>query len=148
MVGVQRPAGRLALLERDGELAMVEALIGAAKGTGRLLAIEGPPGIGKTALTAETRALAEQAGLRVLGARGSELERSFSYGVVRQLFEPLLAALAAEQRGELLMDSAAPAAALFDAAQLAAEPAVDASLATLHGLYWLRRTSPRADRCC
>ena len=136
-LGMQRPAGQLALLERDAELAIVEALISAAEGAGRLLAIEGPPGIGKTTLIAETKALAEEAGLQVLGARGSELERSFSYGVVRQLFEPLLAALPAEERGEFLMGAAAPAAALFDTAQLAAEPAVDASLATLHGLYWL-----------
>ncbi len=104
---------------------------------GRLLAIEGPPGIGKTALLAEARALAQEAGLQVLGARGSELERSFSYGVVRQLFEPLVASLPADERADLLDGAATLAAPLFDPAQVAVEPTGDSSLATLHGLYWL-----------
>ena len=128
---------QLDLLERDTELAAVAGLITATPDVGRLLAIEGPPGIGKTALIAEAKALGQEAGLQVLGARGSELERSFSYGVVRQLFEPLLAALPADERADLLGGAAALAAPLFDTAQVAAEPAADSSLATLHGLYWL-----------
>ena len=128
---------QLDLLERDAELAAVGGLIDAIADGGRLLAIEGPPGIGKTALLAEARALAQEAGLQVLGARGSELERSFSYGVVRQLFEPLVASQSADERAELLEGAAALAAPLFDPAQVAVEPAGDSSLATLHGLYWL-----------
>jgi len=112
-------------------------LIDAIADGGRLLAIEGPPGIGKTALLAEARALAQEAGFQVLGARGSELERSFSYGVVRQLFEPLVASLPVDEQAELLEGAAALAAPLFDPAQVAVEPAEDSSLATLHGLYWL-----------
>jgi DNA-binding CsgD family transcriptional regulator len=115
----------------------VGGLIDAIADGGRLLAIEGPPGIGKTALLAEARALAQEAGLQVLGARGSELERSFSYGVVRQLFEPLVASLPADERAELLDGAAALAAPLFDPAQVAVEATGDSSLATLHGLYWL-----------
>ena len=128
---------QLELLERDSELATVTGLIGATPGGGRLLAIEGPPGIGKTALIGEAKALAQEAGMQVLGARGSELERSFSYGVVRQLFEPFLASLRAGERAELLAGAAALAAPLFDPTEVAAEPAADSSLATLHGLYWL-----------
>jgi DNA-binding CsgD family transcriptional regulator/tetratricopeptide (TPR) repeat protein len=124
------------LLERHSELAVVEAVVTAAAG-GRLLAIEGPPGIGKTALIAEAKALAQRAGVEVLSGRGSELERSFSYGVVRQLFEPFLASLPAEERAGLLSGAAALAEPLFDPAQFEADPAADASLATLHGLYWL-----------
>lgn len=130
-------SARLGLLERDAELAAVEGLISAASRGGRLLAIEGPAGIGKSSLMAETRARGQQAGMRVLGARGSELERAFSYGVVRQLFEPFLARLRAEERAELFAGAATLATPLFDPAQLAAEPAADVSLATLHGLYWL-----------
>jgi hypothetical protein len=122
------------LVERDVELAAVHDVIGAIEG-GRLLAIEGPPGIGKTALLAETRALGRAAGMEVLAGRGSELERSYSYGVVRQLFEPFLAAVPARERAELLDGAAGLAASLFDPAHVAGE--VDASLATLHGLYWL-----------
>ena len=128
---------RLELLERESELAAVERLIGATAAGGRLLAIEGPPGIGKSALMAKTKALAQEAGLEVLSGRGSELERSFSYGVVRQLFEPFLAFVPGEERAELLRGAAALAAPLFDPAELEAESAADSSLAALHGLYWL-----------
>jgi predicted ATPase len=126
------------LLERDTELAVIEDLIGAAAGGGRLLAIEGPPGIGKTSLVAETKARGEGAGMDVLGARGSELERAFSYGVVRQLFEPFLAGLPEDERSELLAGAASLATPVLDPAWLTAAPATaDVSLATLHGLYWL-----------
>jgi DNA-binding CsgD family transcriptional regulator/tetratricopeptide (TPR) repeat protein len=128
---------QLDLLERDTELAAVTSLIAASPEGGRLLAIEGPPGIGKTALMAAAKAMAQEAGMQVLSGRGSELERSFSYGVVRQLFEPFLASLRTEERAELLTGAAALAAPLFDPVQVAAEPAADSSLATLHGLYWL-----------
>ena len=76
--------------------------------------------------------------MQVLGARGSELERRFSYRVVRQLFEPLVVGLPDEERAELLADAAALATGLRSRLQLTDEPAAaDASLATLHGLYWL-----------
>jgi DNA-binding CsgD family transcriptional regulator/tetratricopeptide (TPR) repeat protein len=132
----ERSAARRELLERDVELATVERLINAPSGLGRLLAIEGPPGIGKTSLILETRTRAEQSGMQVLGARGSELESTFSFGVVRQLYEPFLASLPADERIELFAGAAAFAAPLFEPAQLA-EPPPPASLAVLHGLYWL-----------
>jgi DNA-binding CsgD family transcriptional regulator/tetratricopeptide (TPR) repeat protein len=125
------------LFERDRELAAVAGLIGPTLSGGRLLAIEGPPGIGKTALIAHAKALAKEAGMEVLGGRGSEFERRFSFGVARQLFEPFVARLPARERAEVLAGAAALAAPLFDVAQLADESAADSSLATLHGLYWL-----------
>ena len=125
------------LLERNGELAAVEVLIADASAGGRLLAIEGPPGIGKTALLVRARSVAQEAGMEVLGARGSEFERPFSYGVVRQLFEPYLTLVAGAERADVLAGAAALAEPLFDAAQLDAGPVADSSLATLHGLYWL-----------
>jgi DNA-binding CsgD family transcriptional regulator len=124
------------MLERESELAAVRALI-AASGRGRLLAIEGPPGIGKTSLILEARQLGQESGMWVLRARGSELEASFSFGVVRQLFEPLLAQLTKAHRADLLSGAAALATPLFDTAQLTADPPADVSLAMLHGLYWL-----------
>jgi DNA-binding CsgD family transcriptional regulator len=125
------------LLERDTELAAIDAAIGATVGGERLLVIEGPPGIGKTSLVVEAKTRARKAGMQVLGARGSELERAFAYGVVRQLFEPFLARLPAEERAELLAGAAELAAPVFDPAELGAESAAETPLATLHGLYWL-----------
>ena len=61
----------------------------AAAGEGRLVMVEGPAGIGKSRLLAELRAHAAAAGTTVLAARGSELEREFGFGVVRQLLETL-----------------------------------------------------------
>src|SRR5262245_57274297 len=109
------PASALpALLERDGELAAIDDLIGTAVDGGRLVVIEGPPGIGKTSLIAEAKARAQRAGMQVLAGRGSDLERAFSYGVVRQLFEPFLAQLTQDERAALLAGVAALATPLFD----------------------------------
>jgi DNA-binding CsgD family transcriptional regulator/tetratricopeptide (TPR) repeat protein len=128
---------QLGLLERDAELAAVTTLIDLATDRGSVLVIEGPPGLGKTSLITETKARARGAGMQMFSARGAELEQSFSYGVVRQLFEPFLRRLRANERAELLAGAATLASPIFDPAQLAADPAADTSLATLHGLYWL-----------
>ena len=116
-----------ALIEREGELTMLDAAVrDAADGSGRLVVIGGPAGIGKSGLLAGLR---EQAGeLRVLSARAGELEREFGFGVVRQLFEGVADAQA-------LAGAAAPAAAVFGAPD-AGEQAVT-SFAALHGLFWL-----------
>src|SRR5215471_20845272 len=91
------------LLERQGELARIDGLLGATRaGRGGVLMITGPAGIGKSALLAEARERAGRAGARVLAGRGGELEGGFSFGVARQLFEPLLAG-AAPAEGEMLL---------------------------------------------
>jgi class 3 adenylate cyclase/DNA-binding CsgD family transcriptional regulator len=128
------------LLEREGELAALHAYVdSAAAGAGRLIAIEGRAGMGKTRLVLEARAIAQQSGLTVLSARGGELEQEFAYGIVRQLFEPVVAAAAADERTELLSGAAALAEPLFLDARLAAldEDQTDVSFSMLHGLYWL-----------
>ncbi len=45
-----------------------------------------PSGIGKSALVACTVRCGRDAGMRILNARGGELEQAFGYGVVRQLY--------------------------------------------------------------
>ena len=96
------------------------------------------PGIGKTRLLAEVRALAQAGDFEVLSARGGELEGEFAFGIVRQLFEAPLAAATPELRGDLFAGAAALSASLFASAPTSASTGgVESSFAMLHGLYWL-----------
>ncbi|HZM27729.1 MAG TPA: AAA family ATPase, partial [Gemmatimonadales bacterium] len=79
----------VAVLDRERELAEIDrALAAAIAGNGRVLLVEGPAGIGKSTLLHAGSALAHDRGVTVLSGRGSPIERQFSYGVVRQLYEP------------------------------------------------------------
>ena len=129
----------LLLLEREAELAELRALAGQARhGVGRLVVIEGGAGIGKSSLLAELRRIGRDSGLDVLAARGGELEGDFAFGIVRQLFEPVLATAPAGERAELLSGAAELAAPLFGAgSSTPPDAAGEASFAVLHGLYWL-----------
>jgi DNA-binding CsgD family transcriptional regulator len=123
------------LVERELELETVERLLaGAQTGSGGAVVFEGPAGIGKSSLLAATRTAAG-AELRVLSARGGELERELPFGVVRQLLEQVVVACEAEEREALL----AGAAALAKPVLFAADPEAGAepSFSALHGLYWL-----------
>jgi DNA-binding CsgD family transcriptional regulator len=151
--GLADAAGR-PLLERRQELARIEsALAGARAGGGRFVVVEGPAGIGKTALLVAARAAAAEHGMRVLRSRGAELEREFAFGVVRQLFEPALAEASELERAELLQAGAAGAAALFGlpgtpAASGGRSTGIDPSFAILHGLYWLCANLAAAGPLC
>jgi DNA-binding CsgD family transcriptional regulator len=132
-------SGTVVLLEREHELERLTALLdGVTAGRGGLVLVEGPPGIGKTRLADAARERARDRGLAVLAARASELDRDFPFGVVRQLFEPLLAAASAPARARLLRGAAAGAAAVLgpDASPPVA-PGADPSWAHFHALYWL-----------
>ena len=68
------------LVERDTELAALRAAVArAVAGAGSTTVLVGPPGIGKTALldALASDLSADLAGIRVLRARGGELEREF-----------------------------------------------------------------------
>jgi hypothetical protein len=117
--------GPVELLERESEVVAIgEALRGACRGRGNILVIEGAAGIGKTALLGSARLQAPVLGLRPLMARGSELERDFPFGVVRQLLEPPVRAASREERGDLFRGAAAPAARVLgeDREPVAVEP--------------------------
>jgi ABC-type uncharacterized transport system ATPase subunit len=121
-----------ALLERDAELQAVEGAAEAARGgAGSLIVIDGPAGVGKTALMDAARAAAASAGLQMLTARGAEMERAFAYGIVRQLLDGAV-------RG-----AAAPAEVLFAAPRASPRRCSTCSSAALPQRR--RRTrSPRA----
>ena len=90
-------------MERDLELELIAlSLERAGRGQGNVVLVEGPAGIGKSALLAAACEAAAALGHRVLRARGAELEQEFAFGVARQLFEPLLMRASAERRRSLL----------------------------------------------
>ena len=127
------------LLERETELAEISRYVDAARfGEGGVVLLEGPAGIGKTALLRAARGQARQAGMVTLSARGGELESHLPWGVVRDLFGPELAAASKAERRELLSDAAGLSRIALQSG--AAQPARrdgDAFGAALHGLYWL-----------
>ena len=133
---IPAPASSPDLVERDREVATLNACVEAAHGgDGGAALIEGPAGIGKTRLLSALRERAFERGSLVLTARGSELEREFPFGVVRQLFE---GALADPRRREFALSGAAmPAQAVFGVPGGEADGPGDASFAALHGLFWL-----------
>jgi len=132
------------LIERDAELASVDQAIAAAlAGEGHVLVLEGPAGIGKTALLDEARRRAAAQQMVVVSAQGAVLEHDFGFGVVRQLFEPILTRTAAAERSELLAGAAELAGPVI-APELATDAPPSQQPAVLHGLYWL--TANLADR--
>src|SRR5438094_3701675 len=142
------------LLERNEELARIESALAEARaGRGTFVVVEGPAGIGKTALLAAARTAATEGEMRVLRARGTELERDFAFGVVRQLFEPPLAEASELERDDLLQAAAGIAAGVLG---LPGTPArdgpsssgVDPAFAILHGLYWLCANLTAAGPLC
>jgi len=135
------------LLEREPELRrMQRAIRDTGAGAGGLVVIAGPAGIGKTALLQAAAGMAEQAGVRVLRARGSDIEQEFAFGVVRQLFEGPLARVGAQQHEALLRGAAALAGPLFETTPAAPEPGpVDSSPAPPTDSVELG-SAPPADR--
>lgn len=127
------------LLEREAELERLEvALTDARSGSGGVVLVEGPAGIGKGRLLAEAEQRASRAGTLVLTARGGELERQFAFGIARQLFEPALLDLGVAERAPMLKGAAALAGPAVGVGDAAGGSAVgDRLFAVVHGLYWL-----------
>ncbi len=128
------------LVEREADLGRLQTAIELAMaGEGSLVFVQGPAGTGKTGLLAACRHRAARAGLEVLAARCSEMERDFTHGVVRQLFERRIFEVTSEKRERLLAGPASHAAEVIlsdDPAQWHATPG-DSDFAAMHGLYWL-----------
>lgn len=126
------------LLERESELAeLAGGIAGARTGAGRLVLVEGPAGIGKTELLTAARSLGDEAGLVVASARGSELEHGFAFGVVRQLFEPVLRLCSPAQKSQLLTGQARLAAGVLGVGVGGSTRRGSGLPDVLQGLYWL-----------
>ena len=134
------------LLERQAELAAIERLAEqACAGVGALLVVEGPAGAGKTRLVEAAATLGQARGMRVLEASASELEQQLGFGVVRALFEGVLAQVSAARRRSLLAGAAGTAApVVWPVSSGRATPVEPA--AAIHGLFWLVSNLAERDR--
>ena len=119
---------------------MALALRSAQHESGGAILIEGEAGIGKSALLEAAATMARDEGLKVLWARGGELEVDFAYGLMRQLLERELNNAPRERKARLLAGAAALASPLIARAPRAvpdADRGPQEPFAIQHGLYWL-----------
>ncbi len=124
------------LLERDSQIdALDGALSDAAAGAGRAVLVEGAAGSGKTALLRTAASRAAEHGLRLLTARGSEIEQEFAFGLTRQMLEPALAALEPAARDRILGGPANPAALVVAPERGVEETAPPDGFAMLNALF-------------
>jgi DNA-binding CsgD family transcriptional regulator len=126
------------LLERERELARLGQLVDATvDGAFGFVVVEGPAGAGKSSLLEVLAGDAVESGVRVLRATGLELEREYPFGVVRQLFEPALHALSAQDREEVFSGVAELAGELLTGRDSSSGPKLaDAGFALAHSFYW------------
>ncbi len=132
-----RPRAAPTIIERTEALDAISSTLAAAReGSGRCLVLEGTAGLGKSRLVEEACEVAGGLEMTVLRARGAELERDFSFGVVLRLFEPLLAG-AEEERDALMSGAAALSEPLFAAGEGGSGAGGESEFPLLHGLHWL-----------
>ncbi|MEV5517321.1 AAA family ATPase [Streptomyces flaveolus] len=122
-------AASASLWERDEEVAAitraVDTLCADRSSSGSLLVCRGEAGLGKTALLAETRRIAEARGCTVWSARGGETLRSVPFNVVRQLLQPALVSMLPEEARDYLgdwYDIAGPALGIAEPGERQADP--------------------------
>ncbi|MBV8188833.1 MAG: AAA family ATPase, partial [Alphaproteobacteria bacterium] len=120
------------LIERKSELAAIRNLMR----RGGLMIVDGGAGLGKTALLDAACDMASGKRRVVLRARGSDLERDFALGVVRQLFERHCADAPEDDRSALFAGPAHVVRPLLDPS-VSYHARQDTSFTVLHGLYWL-----------
>ncbi len=120
------------LFEREAQIAAVEeAVVAAQTGRGRGVFLEGPAGIGKTSLLRFAAERGAEGGLRVLAARGDELEADLPWGVAVQLYGGL-----ADEK-ERFAGAAGLARILFEAGARLEPSRRPDPFPILHGLHWL-----------
>jgi hypothetical protein len=120
---------------------LMSSLRATASGRPGLTVVESAAGLGKTTLVeafaAEVRRTLPEA--LVLRARCDELEHDFPFGVVRQLFEPLVATWSEEKAEQMFAGPAEPATHVFSSVPCVGEANAfgDAPRGVLHGLFRL-----------
>jgi DNA-binding CsgD family transcriptional regulator len=123
------------MLQRDAELAELgRRLEDIRDGSGRVVVVEGPAGIGKSSLLAAAARAGDAAGVRVLRAWGGPLEHEAGWGIARQLFAPVYGG---PDWDGLAVGAAALARRALDPDHVESALAGDAVHAAAHGLTWL-----------
>ncbi|HLM09933.1 MAG TPA: AAA family ATPase [Thermoleophilaceae bacterium] len=125
------------LLEREAELgALDQALASAIEGRGSVVAIEGPPGIGKSSLVRACLELAAAREMYTISVRATELERSYPYGIVRQTADSVTLDKSDAERAALFTGAAKLALPLLDPGSAEELDSPELMYQRLHGLYW------------
>jgi DNA-binding CsgD family transcriptional regulator len=126
------------LLEREAELdALARALDGAVDGRGSVVAIEGPPGIGKSSLVRACVELAAERDMYTIAVRATELERSYPYGIVRQTADSVTLDKTDEERAALFTGAAKLALPILEPGAAEEGDSPELMYQRLHGLYWV-----------
>ena len=140
----QTPAKNPNLLEREAELeALDHALAAAVEGRGSVVAVEGPPGIGKSRLVTSCAELARARGMYTVSVRATELERSYPYGIVRQSADSVALDKTDEERAALFAGAAKLALPILDPGSAEQADNPELMYQRLHGLYWLTANMAR-----
>lgn len=139
-VGLRGSASDL-LLERDDELEQLAVMVAAAReGTGGVGVVDGGAGVGKSTLLDVAAGLAADAGTLVLRARGSEIERELSFGVIVQLFAGWLHEAEPRVRASAMAGAARLATPVIEGEHWSESHGHEeqpGSPAVIHGLFWL-----------
>ncbi|GAA4545242.1 ATP-binding protein [Amycolatopsis samaneae] len=123
------------LFGRDAHLAAITDALTAEK-PGHLV-LSGISGAGKSALLDNAADLAVRNGHRVLWAGAHPLEQDYAFGLVRQLFQPVIAELSEPDRTALFAGAVAPGVAAVWPEPGPPAEAGDSHFAVPHALYWL-----------
>jgi predicted ATPase len=138
MISGSGAAPAAGLLEREAQRAHFARRAEAARaGAGSVLVLEGPAGIGKTALLRDLVREARGLGMPVVTARGGELERDHAFGAALQWVEGALRGLDGEERAAALAGAAALVGELVEGGSAPPAPAAGTGFPLMHGLYWL-----------
>jgi len=126
------------LLEREAEVdALDQALADAVGGRGSVVAIEGPPGIGKSSLVRACMERAAERDMYTISVRATELERSYPYGIVRQTADSVQLDKSEEERAALFTGAAKLALPILEPGGGEEVDSPELMYQRLHGLYWV-----------
>jgi DNA-binding NarL/FixJ family response regulator len=140
------------MIGREDELAALLGALDSLEPGGRVVVVEGEPGIGKTTLVDGLASLAAQRGLQVIRCAGGEGQLDVGFAAVHELLHPLLGAasnLPARHRRALLtafgeLDGGQPDPLLINLAALGLlEDAASSRplVVVVEDLHWVDRSS-------